>query len=177
MEKLLFLDVETTGLYDEDRLCQVAYAAVVEGEKTEIIHSLFKPPTEMRVDASAINHITDKMLVEQEVFIGSDFAEKLQILLNDDFILVAHNSVFDIKMLEREGIEVPRQICTMKLSKRDAQTKKHQMQYLRYFHELEIDNDAIAHSAEGDVAVLMELFRFYRNKFDVDEMVEISNQY
>ena len=174
MEKLLFLDCETTGLYDDDRLCQVAYCAITEDQPATIEHSLFKPEVPMRHDASAVNHITDKMLVEQEVFKGSDYAEKLQILLNDDFILVAHNAAFDIKMLEREGIEVPRHICTMKLSKKMAETKKHQMQYLRYFHELEVDNSAVAHSAEGDVMVLTALFEHYNKLMSVDEMVGIS---
>jgi len=173
MEKLLFLDVETTGLYDDDRLCQVAFAEYCE-DQVLAQEKLFKPPVPMRVDASAVNHITDKMLEKEQPFIGSMMESDLKYKL-EDHILVAHNAKFDIEMLSREGIEVPKHICTMKVSKKMGETNKHTMQYLRYFHELEVVADA--HTADGDVRVLIALFEHYNKLMSVDEMVGISEQY
>ncbi len=59
----------------------------------------------------SITHITNKMLVDKEPFIGSKTSEDLQALLATG-ILVAHNAKFDITMLGAEGIKVPRFICT-----------------------------------------------------------------
>jgi len=154
LEKLVFIDTETTGMSDEDRVCQVAYK--VWGENTVVQN--FKPPCPIGLRAMAINHITEKIVADCEPFEGSQMWKDLADLIADGYILVAHNAAFDLKMLAREGIVFDHHIDTMKLSRAlgDSNIESHQLQYLRYYYELEVE--ATAHSAAGDVDVLVAVF-------------------
>lgn len=178
--KLIFLDTETTGTGSEDRLCQVAYA--FEGREVE---SLFLPPLPISVDAMAITHITNKMVADKEVFIGSAMHEELARIFAEGNILVAHNAKFDAEILQREGIAAKEMIDTFKLSHHldsSGVIPRHALQYLRYYHELEVEN-ASAHDALGDVRVLLKLFDFHFSQMldklgseeaVIEEMLEVS---
>lgn len=163
--KLVFLDTETTGTGPKARLCQVAYK--FEGEEKE---ALFKPPIPIEIEAMAVAHITNRMVANQEPFSGSEMQEALRSLLTGENILVAHNAKFDVEMLRREELAVKKFIDTFKIAHHlDAEGKipKYNLQYLRYFHDLEVAN-APAHDALGDVRVLERLFEFL-----FDEMKKI----
>ena len=172
-DKLIFLDTETTGNDPKnDRLCQVSYK-VLGGD---MISGYFKPPIPISVKAMSITHITNKMVANAEVFAQSQMRHELQEILRDH-VLVAHNALFDIAMLKHEGLEMPRFICTLRLSRyldEEAKIPEYGLQFLRYF--LDIDVEASAHDAEGDVLVLEALFdRLYAKLPDVEKMVEISS--
>ncbi len=183
MKKLIFLDTETTGNdLEKDRLCQVAYK--LDGKMTV---KNFKPTIPISIKAMSITNITNKMVENEEVFQGSDFANELQELLNEN-ILVAHNAKFDIAMLENDGLKVPNYICTLRLSRyldEKAEIPEHNMQYLRYHYD--IDLEVVAHSADGDVLVLEQVYQHLYNlakeKANTDDkedilkrMIEISKQ-
>jgi DNA polymerase III epsilon subunit-like protein len=169
MNPLLYLDVETTGLTPQDRLCQVAYRSTEEDE----IHSqYFLPPIPVCLDAMMVNHITNKFLADKEPFQSSIMFARLASLLQTH-TLVAHNAKFDIDMLEREGLKVPRYICTKKVAKHLDLAEKNNLQYLRYALELDVPT-ATAHTAEGDVAVLIVLYNRLEESITPEEMVKIS---
>ena len=164
--KLIFLDTETTGNdLKEDRLCQVCYkfedVKDKDGkitEKGKIVTRNFKPPIPISIKAMSVTNITNKMVENEEVFKGSQTANDLQKVLNDN-ILVAHNAKFDIAILEHEGIKVPKNICTLRLARyldANCEVPEYSLQFLRYYYEMELD--VIPHSAEGDVLVLEALF-------------------
>lgn len=181
-EKLIFLDTETTGNDPKaDRLCQVCYQV---GE--EIKKGYFKPPVPISVKAMSITHITNKMVEKAEAFSESKMKGELQKLIEEGGVLVAHNAVFDVAMLKAEGVEVPRFICTLRIARHLDQENKvpeYNLQYLRYFLDLEIDGHA--HDAEGDVRVLKGVFERLFNKIRqkigtddeaIEEMVRISSK-
>lgn len=108
-------------------------------------------------------------------FKGSAIYLELQEYLKDpETVLVAHNAPFDIGMLTREGMEVPRFICTLKVWRwMDGfnKLKKHTLQFLREHYGLQVE--AKAHDAMGDVIVLEALFNvavdlILKNKKDMD---------
>ena len=180
MEKLIFLDTETTGNeLGKDRLCQVCYKNFCE-VKTEF----FKPPLPMSVKSMSITHITNKMLENKKCFEGSEMQKELKKLLKDG-ILVAHNAKFDIAMLEAEGIKVPKFICTLRVARfldKENKIPEYNLQFLRYF--LDLDIDAHAHDAEDDVKVLHALFLRLMDKVKaegkteeetIEKMLEISS--
>lgn len=182
MEKLLFLDTETTGNESKDYLCQVCYSY-----KGEIIDELFKPQVSISVESMAVHHITNKMVVDKPSFKESDMYTTLSnILKKEGAILVAHNAKFDIGMLEKEGLSVPSFICTLRVARAldpKNQIPRYNLQYLRYY--LDMDIQATAHDAKGDVLVLMELFKRLLEKMKesgkteeqaIIEMVTISKQ-
>ncbi len=173
MRELIFLDTEATGNeLGKDRLCQVCYKTSA-GTKV----GYFKPPIPISVKAMSITHITNKMLEDKEPFVGSEMKKELEELLKEG-VLVAHTALFDIAMLKAEGVEVPRFIDTLRVVRHLDQENKipeHNLQYLRYFLELEVDGGA--HDAEEDVRVLEAVFkRLYAKLPDIDAMVEISSR-
>ena len=176
IENLLFIDTETTGFESDARI--VSITSYFENVATMGTYSgIFKPPVPIGLRAMAVHHITEKMVADKPPFIGSKHHDFITDCLADDFVVVAHNAPFDLKMLAREGIEVERYIDTCKLAKAlgNPECESHQLQYLRYFYDLDVE--AIAHSAEGDVAVLIALFKRLWQLHDeptIEEMIEIS---
>ncbi|NTU66875.1 MAG: hypothetical protein HGB08_03020 [Candidatus Moranbacteria bacterium] len=179
---LIFLDAETTGKDTADRLCQVAFK--YNGEEFE---ALFKPPVPIQIEAMSISHITNKMVEDKEVFIGSEMYKKLSGILSEGNILVAHNAQFDVNMLQKENLEVEKIIDTLKIAHhldKEGVIPKYNLQYLRYFLDLEIDN-VIAHNALGDIRVLEKIFERLFQKMMAElkdeslviaEMLEISSK-
>lgn len=173
--KLLFLDCETTGLDEEDRLCQVAY----QPEGHPPLDEFFKPPVPIKVGAMAVSHITNKMVEDAPAFIGSDMEKTLKLFAEEGWVLVAHNAPFDLKMLAKEGIVFDKYIDTKKMSHAldlDMDMESHRLQYLRYFYGIELVN-AVAHSAEGDVAVLIAVYKKLHELLgspSIEEMVALS---
>ncbi len=181
MKKIIFLDTETTGNTPDDYLCQLAFKSV-----DETFCELFKPLKDIPPEASAITHITNKMVADKTTFRESDNYGRIKELLESDAnVLVAHNAKFDIGMLANDGIEVKNNICTLRIA-RALDTgnviPQYKLQFLRYYLEIEIEADA--HDALGDVLVLEKLFErlFEKVKKEysltdeeaIEKMIEIS---
>ncbi|XLQ19659.1 MAG: exonuclease domain-containing protein [Candidatus Moraniibacteriota bacterium] len=155
-KNLLFLDVEATGLTEEDRLVQVAYD--FEGTEKE---AMFSPGRDMEVEAMEVTHITNKHLEGKEEFQGSKFYDGLkEILDKDETIFIAHNAPYDVGMVERENLKVGKTIDTYKVAQAldvKSEIPAYRLQYLRYYLGIELDN-VVAHDALGDVRVLAAVF-------------------
>lgn len=160
---IIFLDTETTGIEKEDRLIQLAYKSDQGHEQNEF----FKPPLPIKIGAMATHHITQKMVSEKPPFIGSGGYTFFNNLIKDpSVIVVAHNARFDIDMLAKEDIEIPTYICTLKIARTldsEGVLESHSLQYLRYYYDLDVD--AKAHDAWGDILVLEQLFKLFWGKF------------
>ncbi|MEA3371178.1 MAG: 3'-5' exonuclease, partial [Campylobacterota bacterium] len=68
---LIFLDLETTGLESEDKICSIA-VVVVEGEKTYHKYELINEGKKIPAEASSIHHITNEMIKESSAFKESE---------------------------------------------------------------------------------------------------------
>jgi exodeoxyribonuclease X len=167
-KKIIFFDTETTGINEEDRLCQIAYKI-----KDETFMGLYKPPLSIPPGASAVHHITNEMVKEKSSFIESaDFQTIKDLFENEDSILVAHNMPFDYAMILKEGIRPKNTICTLRVARfmdRDGKLAKHNLQFLRYALGIEIE--ATAHDALGDVLVMEQLFHRLVKKIMEEEKV------
>ncbi len=180
---ILFFDTETTGNGDEDRLCQLAIK--MRGSPEPRLNALYKPPVAISIESMAIHHITQKMVANKPLFTAADECNEVKSLFeSSETLAVAHNAAFDIAMLAREGITPSRTICTYKVA-RALDPKEvigiYQLQYLRYRLELEVE--ATAHDAWGDVLVLEALFERLLQKVKeqegseeaaLEKMLEIS---
>ncbi|MDB5266558.1 MAG: Exonuclease RNase and polymerase [Parcubacteria group bacterium] len=179
--ELVFLDTETTGNdVEKDYLCQVCYRA---GGTTYV--GYFKPPVPVSVKAMSITHITNHMLEGKETFAESQMKKDLQALLADG-VMVAHNAKFDRAILQKEGVEIPRFICTLRVARYLDQKNlipEYNLQFLRYFLDLKVDGHA--HDAEGDVNVLCAVFERLLSKMiescgdretAIQKMIEVSAQ-
>lgn len=183
MPKLIFFDTETTGNEQKDFLVQIAYKT--EGDK---FVGLYKPEIKIPPEASAVHHITNKMVESKKPFLESEDQPKIKKLFEDkDSVVVAHNAPFDLTIIKKEDIHPDKFICTLKLSRYlDPEEKigKYNLQYLRYL--LDLDIEATAHDAFGDVLVLEQLFERLKKKFidqektsedeAIEKMIEISSK-
>ncbi len=80
-------------------------------------------------------------------------------------------------MLQREGIHPARVICTLKLARyldKSGAIPQYNLQYLRYYLELNVQ--AKAHYALGDITVLEALFRRIYARFEADGVTDIDNE-
>jgi DNA polymerase III epsilon subunit-like protein len=180
---LLYLDTETTGNTHDDRLCQIAYILESPGNALVQFESLYNPEKKIPPEASAVTHITNKMVVDQPTFKSSSQYPEIKKLVEDQHtVFIAHNAVFDIAILKNDDIVVDKFICTLRVARHldpEGKIPRYNLQYLRYFLEIEID--APAHDALGDVLVLRELFpRLYRSvarelSIDVPEVITEYN--
>ena len=163
---LIFIDTETTGTGEADRLCQLAFITKENMDTVEQYNELFNPGKKIPPDASAVTHITNKMVQDKPAFQDSaDYARIKTLLESPDSVFIAHNAPFDLGMMRKESIVPSNFICTLRVARYLDQTgkiPKYNLQFLRYFLEIEID--APAHDALGDVLVLCELFpRLYKS--------------
>lgn len=171
--KLLFLDTETTGL-EGARIIQLAYKN--RGPSSDMFIEYYKPPVPIEFGAMGTHHITEDMVADKLPFSETDTYKNLPEILKDS-ILVAHNAQYDIGILENEGIEVDKFICTYKVAYRLYDLPDHKLQSLRYRWGVKID-EAKAHDASGDVAVLEQVFEYMikdyieKNKITESEGIE-----
>ena len=166
----IFFDTETTGNTEKDYLCQIAWK---KGGEDEIIEGLFKPPVPISIESMAICHVTNKMVENKPAFIGSSLWNEFNKLNEDKTnIFIAHNAKFDIGMMHRENIEITQYIDTLKIARfvdREGVLPKYSLQYLRYYYE--IDVEATAHDARGDIIVLEEVYKYLAAK-----VTELTNE-
>jgi len=195
--KFLFFDTETTDVQSKD-IIQLAFVTS-DGNK---FNEYFKPEQEITFGAMAVHHITPEFLENKTTFKGATVKDEnsltlfseLSLLkylekLAQEYIWVAHNAEFDLEVLKKKGVEVPKYICTLKVArnmlgeddgKKDLES--YSLQYLRYYlglYRSETENDAVmAHDAMGDVLVLKNLFEYLvtNSSLSPENMMLISKE-
>lgn len=156
---LFFFDSETTG-FGSCHIVEGAFAFTPHIAGTfrtpEIRTFRVKPPIPIDPDATRVHGISDEDVAALPAFATIPEYEMLREIL-PSCLLIAHNAPFDRAVLEREGLSVPNVIDTRRVAKAVfPDVPNHQLQTLR--RHLGINLEAKAHSAAGDVAVLIGLF-------------------
>ncbi len=166
MKNIIFFDTETTGNTENDFLCQIAYKI---GDRS--FEGLYKPSTKIPPEASAVHHITNKMVADKAPFQESPDYKKIKEFFEDEnSVVVAHNAQFDLMIIKKEDILPKKFICTLRLARYldpEGKIERYNLQYLRYLLELEVE--ATAHDALGDVLVLEKLFERLQKKIMENE--------
>ena len=182
-----YLDVETTGLEKEDRICSVGLI-VAEGEKTETFYDLVRAPKKVPPAAMAVHHITNEMLKEAPEFGETAAARKLEALNDTQTLLVGHNLAFDLQMLGKEGVTWQGgMIDTLKCVKHllGGEIEHFSLQYLRYELRLYREETAAAealgivpsaHHALSDALHTMLLHRYLREMADDERLMALTTE-
>lgn len=196
-QKFLFFDTETTDIQSKD-IIQLAFVTTDGKEFNEY----FKPEQVISFGAMAVHHITPEFLEEKPLFkqrmiqdpnAMTLFSEiPLSQYLNElakEYIWVAHNVEFDMEVLKKKGVEIPKYICTFKVARNmlgeDDNRKdleSYSLQYLRYYlglYKKENGGSHIAaHDAMGDVDVLKNLFEYLQSNSSLtpENMMVISKE-
>jgi len=186
-EKFLFFDTETTDLQTKD----IVQLAMISDDGVNL-NLFFNPIQDISISAMAVHHITPEDLTGKPKFADAKFENKplneyLEELANE-YIWVAHNVEFDLEVLSKKGIKIPKSICTFKLArnmfsedegKRDIES--YSLQYLRYYlglYKKENNDHNVAHDALSDVYFLRDLFKHIQenSSLSVDNMISISKE-
>lgn len=96
---LIFLDVETTGLESEDRICSLATVC----EET-FMYELVNEGKKITAEASAIHHITKEDILDAPCFQETEIYAFLKQNNRTETTLVAHNIPFVLEKLRGGGL-------------------------------------------------------------------------
>jgi DNA polymerase-3 subunit epsilon/exodeoxyribonuclease X len=179
----VIIDVETTGLELNDRLCSVG---MIIGD--EVHYELINPGKKIPPKASSIHHITNEMIAEFPSFALSVSAEKIKNLNTPETILVSHNAPFELAMLEKEGISWQGGIIdTLKCAKSLMDDLEgYSLQFLRY--ELRLYRDEtrvfeeygvsiVPHHALSDALHTRMVLDYLLDLAEVERLMEISKSH
>lgn len=165
------LDTETTGIdTSEAEIIELAFLHS-DIEKPELMR--FKSIKPIPPEASAVHHITDKMVRNEPTFGQSLERITDRLTSRSTQYYIAHNSQFDQQILiasakrdddpfMADEFTNAKWICTWRLAKAvlgiDYTKFQYNLSYLRYALRLDIPDDVPAHRGDADVLVCYKLF-------------------
>lgn len=176
--RLILGDTETTGIKVTDKVCEVAWAEV--DANLDIVASgmsLINPGIPIHYAASAINGISDAMVADAPS-LDEYFESVGQPLMGEDVVFAAHNCNFDHRYLKPYMSEGSRTLCTLKCARilyPDADN--HKQSTIAAMLGITVAREK-AHSADGDLDVLVQLLRRMCSDFNVsiEDLMIIQNQ-
>ena len=158
---LVFVDVETTGLYPVygDRIVELGALKVRGGREVDSFCSLLDPQRPISPGASAVNGITDEMVRGQATFgeVAHSFLSFVE-----GAILIAHNAPFDLGFLSVElrsaGLPLLRNqvVDTLQIARRYFRFVSNSLDFLAEYFGLETPE---AHRALGDCHTTFQVFQ------------------
>ncbi|MBR2669269.1 MAG: 3'-5' exonuclease [Solobacterium sp.] len=102
--KFVVIDTETTGLKaSSERIVQLSAVKYVDWEPVEAWSTYINPKRPIPAEASAVNKITDEMLIDKPTIkqVAESFTQFVK-----DYDVVGYNLPFDFKFLFAEGIDL-----------------------------------------------------------------------
>lgn len=170
------IDTETTNLYpDQAEIVEIA-SGIYDNNSWKVSSRFFGAASGIPPEASAKNHISNRMIKGLPTFNHS--YESAKKLLNwDKSYIVAHNSKYDQEVLKcswlradkladsYEASQINKWLCTYRLSKHllsndNFLDMQYNLSYLRYKLDLPVSDDIPAHRADADVLVTCSLLEF-----------------
>ena len=102
--RIIVLDTETTGFKADDEVLQVS---IVDANGKELLNQYFKPEHKTSWEnAEKVNHISPSSTKDKPYL--KEHKEKIEKMLHSADLVVGYNTGFDMKMLEQNGIQVPK---------------------------------------------------------------------
>ena len=163
----LLVDTETTGISAEDKVCEMAYVEI--DDAFNVIrsgNSLINPGIPINYVASAVNGITDVMVKDAPTL--EDYMLSEGSPLRGEVTLIAHNLDFDFRFLKAYTDDSVGKLCTLKCARvlyPDA--ANHKQGTLAAMLGIQVAREK-AHSADGDLDVLLQLLQHLCRDADTD---------
>lgn len=157
---LVFIDLETTGLFVErSSICEVAALLVEQGKVTDKFHTLVHPHQKVPYSAFCIHNISDKDLIGAPYF--KDISKELTKFLSRG-ILCAYNIGFDIGFINHQlknnyldCLDLPL-IDVLIMAKKTLNLKSYKLKSVAQFFGL--TSEIKFHRAEDDAHVTYLIF-------------------
>ena len=163
----LLVDTETTGISVNDKVCEMAYVEI--DDAFNVIrsgNSLINPGIPIHYAASSINGITDVMVKDAPTL--EDYMLSEGSPLRGEVTLIAHNLDFDFRFLKAYTDDSVGKLCTLKCARvlyPDA--ANHKQGTLAAMLGIQVAREK-AHSADGDLDVLLQLLQCLCRDADTD---------
>jgi len=183
---LIFLDVETTGLEDDDRVCSIGMISVVD-DGIKSYYELLNEGKKIHPKASSIHHITNEMLVDKPLFKDSNIYKFLESNNTLDSTIIGHNIQHTMqKLLEVGFIFKGALIDTLRVSKHIIkECESYALQFLRYelrlyknenseLKRLYLSSPIISHHALYDSLLVRLLYLYLLEEVSHEKMCELS---
>jgi len=182
---LIFLDVETTGLESDDRVCSIGLIAIADA-KTTVMYELVNEAKKISSKASSVNHITNEMIADKLSFEKSEIYDFLQKHNTQETTIIAHNIHFDLAMLLASGFSFKGQIVdTLRVSKHlIPECESYSLQFLRYELKLYKNEkeeailleigEIVSHNALSDALFVKLLYNYLLESSSHDELARLS---
>ena len=183
---LIFLDLETTGLEKNDKICSIGLIAFKD-EEIVAKYDLVNEGKKISPKASSINHITNEMIKSKPKLKKCETYNFLQKYNKEDTVIVAHNVKFDLAKLSACGFEFIGEIVdTLRATKHlIPECEQFSLQFLRYELKLYrdeqkeasicgIEKEICAHNALSDALVCKLLYEYLLDVSTKDELVDLS---
>lgn len=174
---IIFIDVETTGLEDEDVVCSVGLVTEVDGEVMQM-YVLVNEGKKIPPKASSIHHITNEMIKDKTSLIDTELFEFLNVHNNEDTTIVGHNINFDIRKLNKSNFHFKGSVIdTLRVSKHlIGECESYALQFLRY--ELKLyknEKESLSsHHALCDAITVQNLYEYLEESASREKMCELS---
>jgi exodeoxyribonuclease X len=176
LQSCLILDTETNS--DDYKIAEIIESGFVirEDNSWTIFQELHKPvdrPIPPKVES--ICYITNAMVADKPTFMDSSDTFKSVVDGYSAGYLVAHNHFYDMRVLERHGIETDNHkwLCTWRMAKKlfngIEAIEETNLPYLRFALELEVPIELHCHRAGHDSFITAKLLESL-----VDMMIEMK---
>jgi len=177
LKEVLVIDTETTGLLDkvDSEIIEIAAGKYNSDNELSIESRLFGSVSPIPPEASAVNYISNRMIEGLPTLAESfDYVDDIMgFNAVIKYVLIAHNSDFDRRMFIKEyrqynnedglGVYANKEnwLCTLRLAKSILGTngphEAFNLNYLRYYFDLDVDDSIPGHRASCDVIVTAKL--------------------
>ena len=186
---LIFLDIETTGIEQNDKVCSIGMILLDDKNNITTNYELINENKKIGSKASSINHITNEILKDKPPFQDSLSCNILEENNNNSTTIVGHNINFTLNILKNSGfIFKGDTIDTMRISKHLIEdSESYSLQFLRYdlklykednknLKESNLDIKLTAHNAISDALVVKELYEYHLQTENKKMLSILSNQ-
>lgn len=186
---LIFIDLETTGLDIEDKVCSIGLI-VVDGDSVLSKYELVNEGKKIPPKASSINHITNEMIKGRVSLKESEIWKFLQEHSDKGTTIVGHNIGFDLNMLASSGFTWHGGIIDTLRAARHLieECDGFALQHLRYELKLYMyENDEAlrcgvkpeeirAHNALSDALHVKMLYEYLSSIKSREELIRLSSE-
>ncbi len=168
------IDFETAN-FDKNSACSVGLIRYVNGQVTDELYTLIKPPTNYFVPRFIDIHGITPQMTQKESHFDTVWIEKIVPFLNNESDkdnyspFVAHNAGFDMGVLKgclnHFELSIPKRksICTVQVARRVwKHLPKHNLPYLAEHFNIVYE----AHNALADAHTCAKLFMMAANEYN-----------
>jgi len=184
LQSCLILDTETNS--DDYKIAEIVESGFVirEGDSWTIFQEFHKPidrPIPPKVES--ICYITNEMVESSPAFVDS--METFQSVVDgySAGYLVAHNHFYDMRVLERHGIDTTNHnwICTWRMAKKlfngVESVEETNLPYLRFALKLDIPIEMRCHRAGNDSYMTAKLLEFLVDMMEESGLIDKDEPY